>query len=149
MKKFNLHILLAFVVVLAVNVIALIPNVAHAANNCYVLEQQIKQLTTNGGSADATAIQATLPKYCTIQAVILKAINIGFGLAGSVAILFIVIGGFQIITGSQTFLGEKKEKSVITGKKTVTNAVLGLVVVIMAYAIVNIVANLLVNSQTF
>lgn len=56
-------------------------------------------------------------------------------LAGAIAVLFIVIGGFQYITSSGD--EEQAEK----GRKTLTNAIIGLVVVIMSYAIIQIITN--------
>lgn len=124
--------------------IGLLPvHFAQAANDCSVLEAQIKILATNGAAKEAAAIQAELPKYCTAQAVILKIINVGLGLAGSVAIIFIIVGGFWYLgsAGSET-LAKK-------GKQTLMYAILGLAVVILSAAIVNVLANLLVSGQTF
>lgn len=58
-------------------------------------------------------------------------------LAGTVALMFIIIGGYQYITSS----GD--EEVAAQGKKTLTNAVLGLVIVIFSYVIVVVVINAL------
>lgn len=56
-------------------------------------------------------------------------------LAGAIAVLFIVIGGFQYITSAGN--EEQAEK----GKNTLVNAIIGLVVIIMSYAIIQVIAN--------
>jgi type IV secretory pathway VirB2 component (pilin) len=57
--------------------------------------------------------------------------------AGIIAVLFIIIGGYQyIFSGANEDLAEK-------GKKTLTNAVIGLVIIILSYVIVRIVARTL------
>ena len=56
-------------------------------------------------------------------------------LAGIVAMTFIIIGGYQYITSS----GD--EELAAKGKKTLSNAVIGLVVVILSYIIVTVVIN--------
>ena len=54
------------------------------------------------------------------------------GISGLVAILFLVIGGFQYILGG---VSEAKDK----GKKTIQTAITGLVIVLVAWAVVNLV----------
>lgn len=56
-------------------------------------------------------------------------------LAGAIAVLFIVIGGFQYITSAGN--EEQAEK----GRNTLVNAIIGLVVIIMSYAIIQVIAN--------
>lgn len=58
-------------------------------------------------------------------------------LAGIIAVAFIIIGGYQyIFSGANEEMAEK-------GKKTLTNAVIGLVIIILSYVIVRIVARTL------
>lgn len=54
------------------------------------------------------------------------------GLAGLIAVLFIVIGGYKFVTGG---IAEDKE----AGKKTVLHAIIGLVVALSAYIIINFI----------
>ena len=57
--------------------------------------------------------------------------------AGIIAVLFIIIGGFQyIFSGANEELAE-------TGKKTLRNAIIGLVIIILSYVIVNVIVNML------
>lgn len=57
-------------------------------------------------------------------------VNIVFSVAGSVALLMIVIGGFRYI------LAHGDPNSVSQAKKTILYAIIGLLVVMAAYAIV-------------
>ena len=56
-------------------------------------------------------------------------------IAGAVAILFIIMGGFWYITSAGN--EEQAEK----GKNTLMNAIIGVVVIILSYVIINVVVN--------
>ena len=58
-------------------------------------------------------------------------------IVGLIAVLFIIIGGFQYITS------RGDEELAAAGKKTLTNAIIGLVIVILAYVIVAVTINAL------
>jgi hypothetical protein len=62
-------------------------------------------------------------------------VNIVFGIAGSLALLFIVIGGLRYV------LSQGDPNAVATAKNTVIYALVGLVVTITAYGIVAFVIN--------
>lgn len=64
---------------------------------------------------------------------IIKAINILLGVAALVAVLFLVIGGFRYITSAGN------DEQAKAGRKTIINALIGLVVIILAYVIVSAV----------
>jgi hypothetical protein len=60
--------------------------------------------------------------------------------AGSIAVLFIIIGGMQyILSGANEDLAKR-------GKTTLQNAVIGLIIVILSYLIVTVVVNTLFNN---
>lgn len=61
--------------------------------------------------------------------------------AGMIAVVFIIIGGYQYVTSAGN--EELAEK----GKKTLINAIMGVVVVALSMAIVTIVTNTLGSSQ--
>ena len=67
-----------------------------------------------------------LPLYISIIA------NFFIGLAGVVSMLFIVLGGFWYMAGGLT---DDKEK----GKKTITYALIGLTITLLAWILVNII----------
>ncbi len=69
-----------------------------------------------------------------------------FVLAGLLAFIFIVVGGFAIIMGA----GSGDPKRMESGKKTLTMAVVGLLVIIFSYWIVNLIGLVLgVNPLNF
>lgn len=97
---------------------------------CGTLEGQFDKL---GGKNVVSGV----PKYCTVFAAFTKFFNVASSVAGIVAVLLIVIGGFQYMTAAGN------EKQAESGKNTLIYSVIGLVIVIMAASIVNIVANFL------
>jgi hypothetical protein len=72
-----------------------------------------------------------------ITGLIAFVISVALWLVGSIAILFLIYGGFLYITaGGNTKQADK-------GRDTIKNSVLGLVVVILAYVIVTTLINVL------
>lgn len=61
-------------------------------------------------------------------------INWLLGITFGVAILFLIIGGFRVIASGGNPDGQKK------GKDTIINAVIGIVIIVLSYVIVNVVA---------
>ncbi len=60
--------------------------------------------------------------------------NILLPIAGLVAVLFIIIGGYQYMTSAGN------EEQAEQGKKNLINAIIGLVIIILSYVIVTVVA---------
>jgi hypothetical protein len=60
--------------------------------------------------------------------------------SGIVAVLFIIIGGYQYMTSGMN------EEMAESGKKTLQNAIIGLVIVILSYLIVSVVVNTLFKA---
>jgi hypothetical protein len=73
-----------------------------------------------------------------------KVIQIMFYAAGGVAVVFLMIGGFQYIIGMSTGGDEAIGKA----KKTITYAIIGLVIVILSGTIVLMVYNLVTNNSS-
>ena len=72
-----------------------------------------------------------------VKSIITFAINTLLGLLGLVSMLFIIIGGYQyVMSGANEELAEK-------GKKTLTNAIIGLVIAILSYVILRVVVGTL------
>jgi hypothetical protein len=63
-------------------------------------------------------------------------INWALGIAFGVAVIFLSIGGFRYITAGGN------EESAEKGKSSVINALIGIVIIVLSYVIVNVVANL-------
>jgi hypothetical protein len=65
-----------------------------------------------------------------------KVFTLLLGISGAISVLFVLFGGFQYMTSAGN------EKQAETGKNNVMYAIIGLVVVILAYTIVNVVVRL-------
>lgn len=66
---------------------------------------------------------------------IIRIINIILGVTLAIDVLFLIIGGFFYITSA----GNEERAS--KGKSTVINAIIGLVIIVLAYVIANVVAS--------
>jgi len=76
---------------------------------------------------------SNLPHPQANQAALNVALNIVFAIAGSIALLMIVIGGFRYI------VADGDPNSMSGARKTILYAVIGLLVTISAYSIVTLV----------
>jgi hypothetical protein len=63
--------------------------------------------------------------------------------AAGIAIVFVIIGGYYYITASGN--EEQAEK----GKSTLLNAIIGIILIIMAYVIINVIVNLVSSSSGY
>lgn len=68
--------------------------------------------------------------FGSIGALVVGVINFALGLIGALSLLFIIIGGVRMVASAGN------ETAITAGKKTVTWAVLGLVVALLAYTII-------------
>lgn len=81
-----------------------------------------------------------LPGDTSITSFIIRIINIALAIAGLVAVLFLIIGGFRYITaGGNEEAGE-------SARKIITNAVIGVVVIILSFVIVRVISNALLGG---
>jgi len=76
----------------------------------------------------------------TVGGLIRTVINWLLGIAFGVAILFLIIGGFFYITSAGN------EETAEKGKGTALNAIIGIVIIILSYVVVNVVANLVSSA---
>lgn len=79
----------------------------------------------------------------TLSGLILGIITLLLFFAGAVAILFIIIGGFWYITSAGN--EEQAEK----GKNALFNAIIGIVIILMSYAVVRVISNTVSSSSAF
>ncbi len=75
-----------------------------------------------------------------VNDIIITVLNIIIGVAFIIAVLFLVIGGFRYITSSGN------EESAEAGRKTIINALIGIVVIILSFVIVRVVSNTISNG---
>lgn len=63
--------------------------------------------------------------------------------AGAIAVVFVIIGGYQYLTSGGN------EETAEKGKKTLINAIIGVIVVVLAYVIINVIVNLVSGYNGF
>lgn len=81
-----------------------------------------------------------LPGDTKLSDFILRIINIALAIAGLVAVLFLIIGGFRYITAAGN------EEASASAKKIITNAIIGIVVIILSFVIVRVISNALLQG---
>ncbi len=69
--------------------------------------------------------------------VLLFYVNLFLGIVGIIAVAFIIMGGFRYITSAGN------DEAAESGKKMITNAIIGLVVIILSYTIITVIINAL------
>ncbi|MCL5666353.1 MAG: peptidoglycan-binding protein [Patescibacteria group bacterium] len=94
-----------------------------------------------GGTCVPPSNQNGLAGSTTLVGLIVKVIQYLLTFAGMIAVGMLVVGGFWYITAGGN--EETSEK----GRKTIMNAIIGVVVVLMAYAIITILSNLLTSND--
>lgn len=77
----------------------------------------------------------------TASGLIIRVIQILLAVAGLIAVIFLIVGGFRYITAGGN------EETAESAKKTIVNAIIGVVVIILAFVIVRVIANALINQQ--
>jgi amino acid transporter len=70
-----------------------------------------------------------------ISGIITTIITIALTLAGLIAILFLIIGGFRYVTAGGN------EEQAEAAKKTILNAIIGIIVIILAFVILAVIEN--------
>ena len=78
----------------------------------------------------------------SVNQLIRTVINWMLGVAFGIAVLFLIIGGFWYITSAGN------EETAEKGKGTAVNAIIGIVIIILSYVIVNVVSNLVANTNS-
>lgn len=91
----------------------------------------------------ANAPGDSLVKATSVGDLIKKILNILLTLGGVVAVLFIVLGGYEYITSRGS---EERAKS---GRKTMTYAIIGLVAILLAFMMVTVLTNLFTQGKLF
>lgn len=83
-----------------------------------------------------------VPTDTKITDILIRIIQILLAVAGLIAVIFLIVGGFRYITAAGN------EETAEAAKKTITNAIIGIVVIILAFVIVRVVANAVIGGQT-
>lgn len=74
-------------------------------------------------------------KDTNLKDLLVRVINVLLGIAGLVAVIFLIVGGFRYITAGGN------EEAAESGKKAIVNAIIGIVIIILSFVIVRVVAN--------
>ena len=127
MKNFSTYKIAQIASIVLTFVIALSPLMAGA---------QIR-LPDSGG----TGLQNCFAGACTISELIMAVINIILALAGLIAVLVLIIGGFRYVTSFGN------EEAVGAAKKMIINALLGIIIIILAFVVVRVVQNVFLHPQ--
>lgn len=75
----------------------------------------------------------------TVTSLLMRIIQILLAVAGLIAVVFLIVGGFRYITAGGN------EESAESGKKTIINAIIGIVIIILSFVIVRVISNALLN----
>ncbi|MBI2463444.1 hypothetical protein HYV57_00635 [Candidatus Peregrinibacteria bacterium] len=108
-------------------------------NNTETIKQALKTIGERDQYLACAVITGRVHLYM-IPYFIIYFIEILVTFAGTLCILFIVFGGLQYALGG---ISDTKEK----GKKTVMNAIIGLIVTTMAWIIINIIQVAVTSSN--
>ncbi len=105
-----------------------------ATTNCTNFQSQF-----NGAFSWITA--SNIGRFCTASGLAIFVIQTIISFSGVVAVLFLIVGGFFYLTSAGN--EEQAEK----GQKILTNAIIGLVVIVLAYALVAIIGSVVTAGQ--
>lgn len=123
---------LGLMITMAMGMAVLVPNVA-LADSCTDL--QTKFPTNSNLSANINSV----PKYCSIELVYAKFINLALYAIGIVAVIVIIYGGYIYMTS------RGNEEQAKRGRAILTWSIIGLIVVLGAAALVNAVVKFIVE----
>ena len=109
-----------------------LPSISFAGDPCTDLEDQID----NSGFT----VAGQLPKYCSTESVYNKFVSNALYAIGILAVIMIIYGGYIYMTSASNDEQRKKGRTILTW------AVLGLIVVVVAAVLVNVVVRLIVEK---
>lgn len=93
------------------------------------------------GSTGGTNLSCTFGGASSVSQIILTVINIILALSGLIAVLVLIIGGFRYVTSFGN------EDAVKNGKSMILNALIGIVIIILAFVIVRVVQNFFLHPN--
>ena len=82
-----------------------------------------------------------VPCEANATAIIMRVIEVLLSIAGLLAVIFLIVGGFRYITAGGN------EETAESAKKTIIIAIIGIVVVILSFVIVRVISNALINKD--
>lgn len=76
----------------------------------------------------------------TVGGLIVLVVNVLLLIAGSIAVIFLIIGGYRYI------VAHGKEEAMESAKKTMSGAIIGLIIIVLSFAIVTIITRILLQA---
>lgn len=126
-------------IALVLLLVMLLPQAAMAADFCNVLP-------AGGNTGVAIRVPCLLQGVAgpagatTVGGFILIVLQIMLLVIGSISVLFLMVGGYRYV------MAHGNEEQAEAAKKTIQHAIMGMVIVIFSFAIVTLLANLLINK---
>lgn len=133
MKK---TLLILFFVLLSFGLV--LPHSEVLAATCGTLN---KDLQTLGASNSNLPGFFSSYQYCNTGSVVTKVANTLFAFAGTISLLFVIVGGYQYMTA-----GGDAERAT-RGKRTMTWSAIGLAVIVMSGVIINLATSLILGGS--
>jgi hypothetical protein len=93
----------------------------------------------NGLSGLRGVFPGSINQVSDVNGLIATVIDMVLFITGAIAVVFLIYGGYLYITSAGN------EENAEKGKKTIVNSLIGLVIVILSYVIVNVIVNLLLS----
>jgi hypothetical protein len=100
-------------------------------------------LTRLGSDANLNGSTGIFNPQDSVVTIIGKVVKILLFVSGAITVLFVIIGGFMYVTSAGN------EEQATKGRKTVTYALIGIIIIILSYVIVTAVVNLVQNRTLF
>ena len=132
MKSATKKKLVSFALCLIIGSAAILPTIVFG---------QIDPETTNYGLDDMTAIGIATGDSVTLTGVIVQVINVALGFLGVLAVIIILYAGFKWMTAAGS------DEKVKDAKTMIVQALIGLVIIFMAWVIANFVIEGLMSAS--
>ena len=97
----------------------------------------LNQISSAFGNTSQIGTARTLPQL------ILAIIRLMLMIAGMIAVVFVIVGGYMYVTSAGN--SEQAEK----GKNTLVNAIIGIIVIVLSYVIINVIVNFVSSGAGF
>lgn len=91
---------------------------------------------------DPNQTGSNVPDDATVDQIVIRVINFLLAIAGLIAVVFLIVGGFRYITAGGN------EDSAEQGKKYLLNSIIGLAIIILSFVIVRVISNALTDTAT-
>jgi type IV secretion system pilin len=99
-----------------------------------------KGLTDLGNkSEDITCANINISDKRSVAGVVAKIIDWALYISGAIAVIYVIYGGYRYL------MSGGNEETATKARQTVYNALIGLIIIVLAYVIVNAVANLITS----